>query len=50
MSKTSTIAPIGELETLLAHPRVIALGETGLDYFKKLLAAGCATDAFSQTD
>jgi TatD DNase family protein len=24
----------GELETLLAHPRVIALGETGLDYFK----------------
>jgi TatD DNase family protein len=37
---------LGELRTLLAHPRAVAVGETGLDYFRDYAPAGAQQRLF----
>jgi TatD DNase family protein len=42
----ATVEAIGELEALARHPRVVAVGETGLDYFRDFAPKAAQADAF----
>jgi TatD DNase family protein len=44
---TFDLARLGELQALLDHPRVVAVGETGLDYFRDSAPADAQQELFA---
>jgi len=44
---TFELSRLGELQALLDHPRVVAVGETGLDYFRDYAPAAAQQELFA---
>ncbi len=45
-AETLTAETLAEIQTLARHPRVVAIGETGLDYYRDLSPRGAQRRAF----